>query len=124
MNANQAEHSITLMAKVLAVSVSGFYAFQNRQPSQRHRRDKELTERIVTIHTQSRGTYGTPRIFEELKEEGLAIGKKRVARLMKQRGLKGVHRRKWPVTTKRAKRQRPAPDLVRRDFTANAPNEL
>lgn len=53
---------------------------------------------------------------KSFKEEGLAIGKKR--------GLKGVHRRKWPVTTKRAKRQRPAPDLVRRDFTANAPNEL
>jgi len=124
MTANQAQHSITLMAKILAVSVSGFYAFKNRQPSEHQRRDEELTERIVMIHTQSRGTDGTPLIFEELKEEGVAIGKKRVARLMKQRGLKGVHRWKWPVTTKWAKRQRPAPDLVRRDFTANAPNEL
>ena len=124
MTANQAQHAISLMAEVLGVSVSGFYAFQNRPPSDRQQRDEELAEQIEEVHAQSRGTYGAPRIYEELKEQGIAIGKKRVARLMKRRGLKGVHRRKWPVTTKRAKRQRPAPDLVERNFTATAPNEL
>lgn len=124
MTANQADHSISLMADVLEVSVSGFYAFKKRQPSDRQQRDEALTEQIETLHAQSRGTYGAPRIYEELKGQGVAIGKKRVARLMKQRGLKGIHRRKWPVTTKRAKRERPAPDLVERDFTAMAPNEL
>lgn len=124
MIANQAEHSVTVMAEVLGVSVSGFYAFQKRQPSDRQQRDEELIAQIEIIHAQSRGTYGAPRIYEELKDQGVAIGKKRVARLMKQSGLKGVHRRKWPVTTKRAKRERPAPDLVERNFTATAPNEL
>ena len=124
MIANQAEHSVTVMAEALGVSVSGFYAFQKRLPSERPPRDEELIEQIEAIHAQSRGTYGAPRIYEELKEQGVAIGKKRVARLMKQCGLKGVYRRKWPVTTKRAKRERPAPDLVERNFTATAPNEL
>ena len=124
MTANQAEHSVTVMAEVLSVSVSGFYAFQKRQPSERQQQDEELLKQIETIHAQSRGTYGAPRIYEELRDQGVAIGKKRVARLMKQCGLKGVHRRKWPVTTKRAKRERPAPDLVERNFTATAPNEL
>ena len=124
MSANQADHAISLMAEVLAVSVSGFYAFQKRRPSDRQQRDEELAEQIAEIHEQSRGTYGAPRVHAELQEQGVSIGKKRVARLMKQQGLKGVHRRKWPVTTKRAERERPAPDLVEREFRADAPNEL
>ena len=124
MTANQADHSITLMAQLLGVSVSGFYAFNQRQPSQRKQRDEVLTKQIEAIHATSRGTYGAPRITAELKEHGVAISKKRVARLMRDRGIQGVHRRKWPVTTQRAKRSRPAPDLVERDFTAKAPNKL
>lgn len=124
MTANQAQHSITLMAQVLGVSVSGFYAFKNRKPSPRTIQDEVLSKHITRIHTQSRGTYGAPRIRAELLEEGVAVSRKRVARLMRALGLRGVHRRKWPVTTKRSARARPAPDLVQRDFTAQAPNEL
>ena len=124
MTANQAKHSIELMAEVLGVSVSGFYAFQGRPPSRRQQQDDVLIEKIEQIHAQSRGIYGAPRIHAELLENGIRVSQKRVARLMRQRGLKGVHRRKWPVTTKRSARPRPAPDLVQRDFAANAPNEL
>ena len=70
MTANQAQHAISLMAEVLGVSVSGFYAFQNRPPSDRQQRDEELAEQIEEVHAQSRGTYGAPRIYEELKEQG------------------------------------------------------
>ncbi len=112
MIANQAEHSVTVMAEALGVSVSGFCAFQKRLPSNRQQRQEEPLKQIETIHVQSRGTYGAPRITEELREQDVAIGQKRVARLMRKCGLKGVHRRKWPMTTKRAKRERPAPDLV------------
>jgi putative transposase len=83
-----------------------------------------LSERIRAIHTRSRGTYGAPRIHAELREEGIRVGRKRVARLMQAAGLQGVSRRKAPSTTRRSERARPAPDLVERDFTAAAPNRL
>ena len=124
MIANQADYPIPLMADVLGVSVSGFYAFRNRKPSPRTVADDQLADKIAQIHAASRETYGAPRIHAELREQGIRVGKKRVARLMKLRGLQGVHRRKWPVTTKRAERARPAPDLVERQFTADAPDQL
>ena len=68
MTANQARHSITLMAQVLGVSVSGFYALQDRPPSRRQQQDDVLIEKIEQIHVQSRGTYGAPRIHAELRE--------------------------------------------------------
>ena len=124
MNANQANHSIALMAETLKVSVSGFYAFKNRKPSPRQLQDERLADQIEDIHARSRGTYGAPRVQAELLEQDVRISKKRVARLRKKRGPQGVHRRKWPVTTTRSKRQRPSPDLAARDFAADPPNEL
>ena len=83
-----------------------------------------LTEKIRAIHARSRGTYGAPRIHAELQTQGIRVGKKRVARLMKAAGLRGVSRRKAPTTTRREPTACPAPDLVERDFTAGGPNEL
>ncbi len=83
-----------------------------------------LTEKIRAIHTWSRGTYGAPRIHAELQEEGLLVACKHVARLMQADGLQGVSRRKAPATTIRRDKDRPAPDLVERNFTAQAPNRL
>ena len=62
MNANQADHSIALMAEILKVSVSGFYAFKNRKPSPRQLQDERLADQIEDIHARSRGTYGAPRV--------------------------------------------------------------
>lgn len=92
--------------------------------SARRRADDELTKQIEAIHEQSRGTYGAPRIHAELREEGTHVGRKRVARLMRQAGIVGVSRRKSFRTTRRDDRQRPAPDLVNRKFTADGPNQL
>lgn len=83
-----------------------------------------LTEKIKAIHTWSRGTYGAPRIHAELCDEGTYVGCRRVARLLQAAGLQGVSRRKGVRTTLRSDKDRPAPDPVERDFSADAPNQL
>lgn len=83
-----------------------------------------LTETIRAIHAESRRTYGAPRVRAELQARGVRVGKKRVARLMKAAGLRGVSRRKRSTTTRREPQARPAPDLVERDFSAERPDEL
>jgi putative transposase len=116
--------SIRAMCRVLEVSASGYYAWRRRMVSARKAEDEKLQQRIRTIHHRSRQTYGAPRIHAELREEGTAVGRKRVARLMKKAGLAGVSRRKWTVTTRRDRSARPAPDLVDRQFVADRPNAL
>ena len=109
---------------MLGVSPSGYYAWRSREKSLRRRRDEALTLRIEQIHTDSRKTYGSPRIHAELQENGERIGRKRVARLMRAKGLMGVSRRKSIRTTRRDASARPAPDLVDRKFVAEGPNQL
>ena len=124
MRANQAQFRIATMARVLGVSPSGFYAWRQRGGSARERSDEALTARVRAIHEHSRGSYGAPRIQAELAEQGLAVSRKRVARVMRQAGLAGVSRRKGPRTTRRNAQARPAPDLVEREFHADAPDRL
>jgi putative transposase len=124
VKANQAMHKIRKMCRALDVSPSGYYAWNERVPSKRSRADGELVERIREIHVRSRATYGVPRIHAELAADGIAVGRKRVARLMKLEKLEGVSPRKSTFTTVRDPKARPAPDLVDRAFTAKAPNEL
>jgi putative transposase len=112
------------MCRVFQVSPSGFYAWNSREPSARAIRDAELTACIRVFHARSKATYGAPRIQGDLRDEGIHIGKKRVARLMKADGLEGVSRRKWVTTTTRDADALAAPDLVERQFTADAPNRL
>ncbi len=117
-------HPIARMRRVRGVSPGGYYARLKRPSSARARVDAELSGRIAEIHRRSRAAYGAPRIHAELKEQGIRVGCKRVARLMRARGLKGVSRRNWVTTTVRDRHARPAPDLVERNFTAAAPNRL
>ena len=84
----------------------------------------DLTARVRAIHADSRGTYGAPRIHAELAEAGVAVGRKRVARVMRAAGIAGVSRRRGPRTTRRDVQGRPAPDRVERHFAADAPNRL
>lgn len=112
------------MCRVLGVSTSGYYAWRKREPSERAQKDANLLERIRAYHKESRGTYGAPRIHEDLIAEGIRVGRKRVARLMKKAGLVGVSRRKKTRTTRKDAEARPAPDLVNRDFEADEPNRL
>ena len=124
MSAHQAEHRITTMCRLLDVSSSGYYAWKQREPSARARANEQLLEHLRTIHLKSRETYGAPRMHAELRDEGLAVGHNRVARLMRHAGLVGASRRKGCWTTRRDKHAQPAPDLVRREFVADAPDRL
>jgi putative transposase len=124
VKAYPAEYRIATMCRVLGVSTSGYYAWQHRAPSARAQRDAELTMKIHTIHLESRGTYGAPRVHAELTAQGIALGRKRVARLMRRAQLRGVSRRKWVTTTTRNPDAPPAPDLVQRQFTATGRDQL
>lgn len=112
------------MCRVLEVSTSGYYAWRNRPTSKREQEDAILTEQIRRIHEHSYGTYGAPRVHAELHAEGIQVGRKRVARLMRAAGLQGVSRRRRPTTPIRKRKVESAPDLVGRAFTASSPNVL
>lgn len=124
MKANPVTYPIATMCRVLGVSSGGYPAWKKRPPSKRAVSDAALSERIRTIHHNSRGTYGAPRIHAELIETGARVGCKRVARLMRAAGLVGVSRRKGCRTTICNNDSRPAPDLVDRNFTATRPDQL
>jgi len=125
VSANQAKLPVRTMCRVLGVSHSGYYAWQERRPSRRALSDAVLTERIRLIHAASDENYGSPNIHAELRDEGTCVSRKRIARLMRVAGLRGTCRRRgFVVTTRRDKKQRPAPDLVNREFIASGPNRL
>jgi len=124
VKANQASYPVATVCRLLEVSSSGYYAWLKRAPSKRAREDAILSDRIRDIHLRSRNTYGAPRVHEELRDEGVRVGRKRVARLMRAAGLQGVSRRKRVRTTVRKPGEPPAPDLVDRDFTADRPDQL
>ncbi len=121
----KANHAVGRICRVLGVSRSGYYAWLGRVRSAREAADEELLAKIKAIHQESRGTYGAPRIHAELrKKHQVSCSRKRVARLMRQSGLVGVHRRKDRGTTQRDPRRESYPDLVERQFEASAPNTL
>ena len=125
MSANQARFPIVTMARVLGVSEAGYHAWLRRPPSSHAVADAALLKRVRTVHASSRETYGAPRVHAELRAGGERHGRKRITRLMREAGLVGASRRRdGPVTTRRDKDARPAPDLVDRDFAAAGPNQL
>jgi len=119
---------VTASCRAMKVTTSGFYEHQRRQldPSARARYDAALSGRIVEIHRQSRGTYGSPRVHAELRlGEGIRVGRKRVERLMRQAGVEGVYRRRRPRgCTKRNPAAIPSDDLVNRAFSVSGPDRL
>jgi putative transposase len=125
MSTKQAVLPIASMARVLGVSTAGYYAWRDRPPSAHAQADAALLKRVRTVHASSRQVYGAPRVHAQLRADGARHGRKRIARLMREAGLVGAcHRQGGPTTTQRDKEARPAPDLVDRDFTAQACNQL
>ncbi len=124
MSDNQARYPVATMCRLLDVSTSGYYAWDQRPPSARAVADAALQARIEVIHSNSRGTYGVPRIHAELSAEGVRVGCKRIYRLMRRAGLQGISRRRRVRTTRRSEDARPVPDLVERNFTADHPDRL
>jgi putative transposase len=122
--AERAHHPVKTLCRVLGVSRSGFHAWAARPPSQRERDDAWLLERVRVLHTASRRTYGSPRIYRDLRADGVRVGRKRVERLMRQASLSGTVKRRRGKTTIRVPGVRVANDLVKRDFSPPAPNTL
>ena len=118
------EHSIRMLCAVLDVSPSGYYRFRQHRPSPRQRHDQALAEKIVVFHQASRGTYGVPRIVEDLREEGTRTSKRRCARLMRAQGLRGRKKHSRKPRTTDSRHSRPiAPNLVAKRPAPNGPNQ-
>ncbi|MFC4856890.1 IS3 family transposase [Actinophytocola glycyrrhizae] len=114
-----------MACRVLRVSRSGYYEWRDRPCSERARENELLVKHIEQIHADSRDTYGSPRVHAELRLGlGMAVNRKRVARLMRQAGIQGLYRRKRSWTTVRDPGAEPAPDLVNRHFTVHGPDRL
>lgn len=123
IEAQKAYYPVSLICRVLGVARSGYYAWRTRGISARTVADAEIIERIRGIHKESRGTYGYPRVYAELRGEGVA-GRNRVARLMRLSGLRGCHRKAYVRTTRQHDAAATAPDLVGRRFISDSPDML
>jgi hypothetical protein len=121
---NHGAYGVKRLCRVLGLSRSGFYRWREASASraESERADRDLSERIKEIHAESDGTYGRPRITAHLREQGGPVNHKRVGRLMRRLGIAGLHLRKKVRTTIPEPSATPVPDLLERDFTAQAPN--
>jgi transposase InsO family protein len=121
---NHGAYGVKRLCRILAVSRSGYYRWQAAASSrlERKRADQELCEQIQVIHADSDGTYGRPRIAAALRNAESPVNHKKVGRLMRTLGITGVHLRKKVRTTIPEPSAQPVPDLLERDFTAQAPN--
>jgi putative transposase len=115
---------VSLQCELLGVSESGYYAWLGRAPSDRELTDAWLLERIGQVHAASKGRYGSPRVHAMLRREGIRVGEKRVARLMRAAGLQGAHRRRRRGCTTGVDGVEPFRDLVGRAFRPEAPNRV
>lgn len=113
------------LCSVMEVSRSGFYRWLSSGPSKRELEDRSLTEKIREIHSLSRGNYGSPRVHLELREaRRIAVGKKRVERLMRAAEIRARRKKPFRRTTDSRKTHAPSPNLVERNFTAPRPNAI
>ena len=117
------ELPVKLMCKVLEVSTSEYYVWRGRPPSKREMANRALTAKIQEEFKKSGETYGSPRIYQVMRKLGLMCSQNRVARLMSAADLKAKQTRKYRSTTKRNKADRAAPNILQRDFSAEAPNK-
>ncbi|MFF0659582.1 IS3 family transposase [Micromonospora tulbaghiae] len=113
------KHNVKRACELLKVSRSAYYQHASGEQSTRARVDEELTAKIRAVHAASNGTYGAPRIHAELAEAGLRHGRKRIARLMRDDGVRGKSPRRWQATTIPDPAAPTRPDLVQRDFAVN-----
>lgn len=122
IQAERMHFPVTVLCRVLRVSTSGFYAWMKRAPSNRKQEDEFLSAEVLQAFESSRGTYGSPRIHEELKERDVAVARKRIARLMKQIGLVASPPRRWRRTTDSDHSLPVAENLIDRSFDVAGPD--
>ena len=112
------------MCEVLQVSRSGYYAWLRRPPSKHSMQNKQLVQQIEDIHQQSRGTYGSPRVHDELLDQGVICSENRVARLMRQHGIAAEKKRRFTRTTDSNHSLPVAPNRLDQCFQADRPDRV
>jgi len=120
---HQNKYTIGRICELLGVSRSGFYAWKKRKPSQREQINQALIDHIRRIHRMSRKAYGSPRVYAQLKKQGVSCNQKTVARLMRQDGLKGQRKYRKVITTNSNHKFPIASNVLNREFTADGPNQ-
>jgi transposase InsO family protein len=120
---HQKQYSVGRLCVMLGISRSGYYAWRKRKPSQREQNNQTLIDHIRRIHKMSRKAYGSPRVYAQLKKQGYFCNKKRVARLMRQDGLKGQRKYRKVMTTNSKHNFPVAPNVLNREFQAEKPNQ-
>ena len=121
----RADYPVRIMCEVLEVSPAGYYAWRSRPESRRAADNRELVDDIKRIHRDYRGRYGSPRIHEELKALGRGASRGRIERLMRQHGIRAIMARPRRVRTTDSRHDLPiAPNLLERNFTADALNRI
>ena len=127
MHEHKGQFTVEQMCSVLEVSRSGYYDWERRReqpPGPRQRRRAELVEKIQEVHEQSRCTYGSPRVYEELKAQGESVCQNTVARVMRDQGIRSVVHRRFRVRTTDSSHAHPiAPNVLDRDFERDLPDE-
>ena len=112
------------MCHVLEVSRSGYYTWRERLKSRREQANERLTERIKNLHEETRRVYGSPRMTDALRREGICCGKNRVARIMRLEGIVGVGKKKFKVTTDSSHGKPVYANIVQQRFETERPNRL
>jgi putative transposase len=112
------------LCAALQVSRSAYYSWHQSGSSMREQHNQELLERISQIHQQSHRTYGSPRIWHVLRQQGIRCSRKRIARLMRIHGIRAKMVRRFKVTTRSRSTQVVPPDLVQRQFIIHQPNRV
>ena len=107
----------------MGVSRSGYYAWRERPLSERKQSNTRLLLHIRAVYQESRRTYGSRRVYHELREQGIVCSRHRIARLMRQDGLRAIQRQRYKQTTRPNPRLPVAPNILNQDFTAHRPNQ-
>lgn len=125
MHAHRQRWPLAVMARVLGVTRQGYHKWSTRQPSARAQRQAAVTERILEVHEKSNGTYGSPRMTVELREEhGIKVTRKTVEHLMRKAGVRVTPKRRYRPTTDSSKTLAPAPNLLDRGFDVDRVNSV
>jgi len=123
MKAQQTDFPVELMCEIFSVSKSGYYAWRKRDHSQREEKELKLLQAIEDVHKSSRKTYGSPRVYDQLKGMGHRVSKTKVERTMKKHGIRAKTKRKFRVTTDSKHNLPVAPNLLERNFSPEKPNQ-
>ncbi len=124
IRAEQANFPVAFMCRLLGLSPSGYYAWEQRPVSQRQQDDEALIPKIKASHRSGRGHYGSPRIYDDLKAQGETAGRHRIARLMRENGITARPLKRFRRTTDSNHELPIAPNLLERNFESARPNEV